>query len=86
MIGIILGFCALFADTQLFYKPSCRYCRKVTDYLEQSGKTIDMKEVKTDSDRQKLIEIGGKSQVPCLVIDGKPLYESDAIIDWLKKQ
>jgi len=31
-----------------------------------------------------LIEIGGKSQVPCLFIDGVPPYESDDIIRWLK--
>ena len=40
----------------------------------------------TDNDdqvRQKLYEIGGKTQVPCLVIDGRPKYESDDIIDWL---
>ena len=34
---------------------------------------------------EKLIEVGGKRQVPCLFIDGKPLYESDDIIAWLNK-
>jgi glutaredoxin len=35
--------------------------------------------------RQELINIGGKPQVPCLVIDGKAIYESDDIIQWFKK-
>ncbi len=35
--------------------------------------------------RDELIKIGGKPQVPCLVIDGKALYESSDIIEWLKK-
>ena len=34
---------------------------------------------------EKLIEVGGKRQVPCLFIDGKPLYESDDIIAWFSK-
>ncbi len=34
--------------------------------------------------RQELLEIGGKTQVPCLIIDGKALYESDDIIQWMK--
>ena len=34
---------------------------------------------------EELVKIGGKSQVPCLVIDGRALYESDDIIEWLKE-
>ena len=33
---------------------------------------------------QTLMEVGGKRQVPCLFIDGAPLYESSDIIDWLR--
>ncbi len=35
--------------------------------------------------RQALLDIGGKAQVPCLIIDGTALYESEDIIEWLKK-
>ncbi len=34
--------------------------------------------------RQRLEEVGGKVQVPCLFIDGELLYESDAIIEWFE--
>ncbi len=45
-----------------------------------------MKDIHQDpSAREELIKIGGKSQVPCLIIDGKTLYESWDIIEWLKK-
>ena len=37
------------------------------------------------ANRAELIAIGGKPQVPCLVIDGKALYESLDIIDWVRK-
>jgi len=32
----------------------------------------------------ELIKIGGRSQVPCLVIDGRALYESNDIIQWFE--
>ena len=32
-----------------------------------------------------LIRIGGMMQTPCLMIDGKAMYESDDIIEWLKE-
>lgn len=70
----------------LYYSPTCPYCRKVLGYLDQIGATVPMKDVSADpAARQELIAIGGKKQVPCLVIDGKALYESADIIAWLKK-
>ena len=45
-----------------------------------------MKDVMHDVGAKKeLIEKGGKAQVPCLFIEGKPLYESDHIIFWLSE-
>ncbi|KRO01960.1 glutaredoxin [Lancefieldella rimae] len=41
-----------------------------------------------DSDeaaRNRLIEVGGKRQVPCLFIDGTAMYESNDIIAYLSK-
>lgn len=43
--------------------------------------SVDISE--DDQARQELVKIGGKQQVPCLIIDGKALYESDDIIAWL---
>ena len=33
-----------------------------------------------------LVRVGGKKQVPCLVVNGKPLYESDDIVEYLRTQ
>ena len=68
----------------LYTNPNCPYCKKVTEYLESQGRKIPIKNTQDRSVRNELISIGGKGQVPCLVINGKALYESDAIIDWLK--
>ncbi|MBO4496449.1 MAG: glutathione S-transferase N-terminal domain-containing protein [Clostridiales bacterium] len=34
---------------------------------------------------QVLLRVGGIDQVPCLFIDGKALYESDDIVQWLRE-
>lgn len=48
--------------------------------------TIPERNISTDTEaEQALIAIGGKRQVPCLFIDGKPLYESSDIIAWIQK-
>ena len=70
----------------LYHFDTCPFCARVRDYLDQEG--IDIKRVDIlldDGAREKLVQIGGKSQVPCLVIDNKALYESGDILDWLQE-
>ncbi|MBJ7449467.1 MAG: glutathione S-transferase N-terminal domain-containing protein [Parachlamydiales bacterium] len=69
----------------LYYFESCPYCQKVLHYLEEHPVPIEKKDIRKDpAARNELIQIGGKPQVPCLIHDGKALYESDDIIVWLK--
>ncbi len=49
-------------------------------YLNSESKQIPHKDVKNPENRQKLIGIGGKGQVSCLIINGVPLHESLEII------
>ena len=73
------------AETFLYYKPTCPYCRKVLDYMETNAIEIPLKNISESSEiREALIAVGGKQQVPCLSIDGQALYESDDIIEWFK--
>jgi len=70
----------------LYYKPTCPYCQKVLGFMDQNGISVPLKNrEETPQIRQELVDIGGKPQVPCLIIDGKALYESDDIIQWFKK-
>ena len=70
----------------LYYLSSCPYCQKVLRALEELKVKIPIKNIhENDEYRQELIKIGGKSQVPCLVINGKAMYESDNIVKWLKE-
>jgi len=68
----------------LFYRPTCGYCLKVLQFIEQNNIAIPLKNVSESAKiRDDLIAIAGKTQVPCLVFNGKPLHESDDIIEWL---
>ncbi len=67
----------------LYQFDQCPFCVRVTSYLRRRGIVVPIQNTMTDRGaRQELIEIGGSSQVPCLIIDGDPLYESEDIIDW----
>lgn len=69
----------------LYIRANCPYCRKVLESLKGMHKTIVIKDIGNNAQyAQQLVQIGGKQQVPCLVINGKPLYESNDIIEWLE--
>jgi glutaredoxin 3 len=53
--------------------------------MQQHGIEIPMKNIADSSEfRKDLLSIAGSSQTPCLVIDGKPMHESEDIIKWFK--
>ncbi len=71
-------------ELTLYYTPTCYFCRKVTDHLQGRDLKIPMRDIVADpSARDELVKITGKGQVPCLVINGEPLLESDSIVAWL---
>ncbi len=69
----------------LYYKKGCPYCEKVFKYLDKLKIDLPLKDMEDGEIRNELISIGGKAQVPCLVIDGSAMYESDDIIEWLSE-
>jgi len=70
----------------LYHKPGCPYCQKVFTFMQQGGISVPRKDRDASPrNRQELISLGGKPQVPCLIIDGKALYESDDIIQWFRQ-
>jgi|GEM_PF-956221 glutaredoxin 3 len=70
----------------LYYRPSCPYCKKIENYLRKEKKwdSIEKKNIQNQKALDELIKKGGKRQVPCLMINDKPLYESNDILNWLK--
>ncbi len=73
-------------DLKLYMFETCPYCRKVMAEIEQEGRSdiVFCNIHESEEHRNTLISVGGKEQVPCLFIDGKPLYESDDIVRWLQ--
>lgn len=72
-------------DLLLYHFQSCPYCAKVRNYLEKRGIKVPMKDTHADNAaRDELVNLAGKTQVPCLVIDGNPMHESDDIIQWFE--
>lgn len=73
-------------ELKLYMFETCPYCKKVFREIEAEGRTdIEYHDIrKNEADRLELIKVGGKQQVPCLFIDGSPMYESDDIVQWLK--
>lgn len=74
---------AYLSNLTLYYKPTCPYCQKVLAYMQEQDIACEMRDTLQPGVRDELIEVGGKGQVPCLVIDGQPMYESDDIIAYL---
>jgi len=73
-------------DLLLYYLPWCPYCRQVIDYLDRIGKTVPMENLQRNEEgREHLQKIGGKMQVPCLIVNDCALYDSAAIIRWFSE-
>ena len=69
---------------ELFVSDVCPFCHVVTDHLEGKDFDVEMKNIKEPEHRERLLEVGGLAQVPCLFVDGEPLYESADIVQWFK--
>lgn len=73
---------------ELFKRDTCPYCVKVQMAIRELGVEDQIEQLDITRDeaaRARLVEVGGKQQVPCLFIDGVPLYESGDIITWIDK-
>ena len=70
----------------LYVMTGCPYCIKVKRFLADCSVTFPDGNISTYTEpEQTLIAVGGKRQVPCLFIEGKPLYESSDIIAWVQE-
>ena len=71
---------------ELIHKWACPYSARVRDFIEERGlkDRITFTEVtETEDAKDRLAQLTGTTQVPCLVADGQPILESRDIIQWL---
>lgn len=71
---------------ELYHRKSCPYSKKVRDFIDQNNLKSKVTFLEVDDiphSTQTLLQLNGKVTVPCLVINGEPLLESDEIISWM---
>ena len=74
-------------DLELFKFDSCPFCIRVMSVVRDLDVQVRLRDTRReDGARDELIKRGGKSQVPCLFIDGQALYESTDIIAFLQSR
>ncbi len=74
-------------NLELLHRWHCPYSRKVRDFIDQNnlGSQIKLSELdETTGAIERLVQLTGKQKSPCLLIDGRPLLESDEIVRWLR--
>lgn len=73
-------------ERKLYVGTNCPFCRKVESFMKENNIEMDIININNDREAMmELVENGGKRQVPCLYHDGEYLYESNDIIEYLKK-
>lgn len=75
-----------FDNMVLYAKLGCPFCHRVLDFMKDNDIEIEVRDSLKPENRDKLIEMNGSTQVPCLVVDGKPMLESSDIIEYLSEQ
>ena len=71
---------------ELYYFDSCPYCQRVMKTISQLNLKVTFLDIyENTNNMQKLMQITGKKTVPCLFIDGDPMFESLDIIAWMIK-
>lgn len=74
-----------FDNMYIYMKPGCPYCVKVDRFLAAANIELEHRFVTEGANADDLRAIGGKVQSPCLIVDGKAMYESDDIIAYLER-
>ena len=68
-----------------YYFESCPYCKRVMNVIEKNQIQVNWMDTSRSSDNAKKLRTDtGRTTVPCLYIDGKPMFESLDIIKWLE--
>lgn len=78
--------CPMTMKLDLYYYDSCPFCQIVLKTIKNLNLLVDFKNIHLDeSNLQRLLKDTGRRTVPCLYIDGNPMFESLDIVAWLKK-
>lgn len=69
----------------LYETRTCGYCLRVRRAIDRLGLTVEGRDLNVDSAHRRALHAAtGRTTVPCLFIDGTPLFESADIVAWLE--
>ncbi len=70
---------------ELYYFEACPYCQRVLKAIDKNNVKVSYLDIYENTNHlQKLLHITGRKTVPCLFIDGDPMFESLDIIAWIE--
>lgn len=68
-----------------YYFESCPYCQRVISVIKKNKIQVNWMDIQTTSEHaKKLRSDTGRTTVPCLYINGEPMFESLDIMKWLE--
>jgi glutaredoxin 3 len=67
----------------LYVQEKCPYCKKVVETLKGLSVEVEIKDTSIFENKQYLLSKTNRATVPCLFIDGEPLFESKIIMQYL---
>jgi len=76
---------------EVYYYPQCPFCRMVVSAIEKLGISEGSEYVlrnilKDEKAREKLLDVGGKEQVPFIIDGDVSMYESRDIIGYFERK
>lgn len=75
-------------NMELYHRWTCPHSAQVRDFISHHHLEHLIRYIDVEEDakfRFDLKALTGKTQVPCLVVGGTPILDSDLIIEWLKE-
>lgn len=70
----------------LYHRHYCPYSKRVRAFIEENHleTNFEYREVEESMEAlERLVNLTGGQQTPCLVINGRPKLDSDRIIQWI---
>jgi glutaredoxin len=72
-------------NLEYFYYDACPFCQVVKRVIKKHSIKVEYKDILADSEAlDRLINDTGRRTVPCMYINGKPMFESADIAAWLE--
>jgi len=70
---------------KLYYSDTCPFCQRILAWIDENP-SVEIEMINVNlvlGAREELAQLGGQSMIPALSIDGKIMYESADIYQWL---